>query len=185
MAFLAPVAAFAAANAGTIGTVLGVASAGVTALNAVQQGNFQAAVAKNNAIIAEQNAAASAEAAQIEQARSDREYAGLLGEQLAVAGASGLDSGSSSFRRGRMLTRRVRGEAARDIRAQGRQQVMGFQQDAANFRAQGTAAKRQGVVTAIGAGLGAAGDIMHQGSLLRRSGGRRPWDHRPDWYGRD
>lgn len=179
MAFLAPVGAFLAANAGTIGTVLSIGSAAVTGISAIQQGNYQAAVARNNAMIADQNAAAAAEAAQIEQARSDREYAGLLGQQLSVGGASGLDLNSASLRRGRMLTRRTRGEAARDIMGQGRQQIMGFQQDSANFRAQGIAARRQGIVTAIGAGLGAAGDIMHQGSLLRRSGGRRPWDSRP------
>ena len=184
MAFMAPIAAFAAANAGTIATVLGVASAAVTGVSAIQQGNYQAAVAKNNALIAEQNAASASEAAQLEQLRSDREHAALLGEQLAAQGSSGLDVTSRSFGRSRMLTRRVRGEAARDIRTQGQFAAMGSLQDAANFRAQGVAARRQGMATAIGAGLSAGSDIVRQGSLVRRSGGRRPWDNKPDWYGR-
>lgn len=186
MAFLAPVGAFLAANAGTISTVLTVSSAAVEGINSIQQGNYQAAVAKNNAVIAEQNAAAEALAAQREQLRSDKDYAARYAEQVAMAGASGLDLNSSSFVRGRMLTRRTGRQASRDINDAGRVRAQGFQQETANFRAEGSAAKRQGIFGAVGAGLGAASSIM--GSSLigprrdNRNGGRRP-TQRPSWYG--
>lgn len=183
MAFLAPIAAFAAANAGTIAAVTSVLGAGVTAMGAIQQGQYQAAVAKNNAIIAEQNAARLSEASQESAKRSDIEMAALLGEQYAAQGASGLDVEGRSARSARMLTRRVSRQAAKDIVTQGSSDARNQLQEAANFRAEGKQAKRQGMFTAAGALLGAAGDIASRGSMLR-GGRRQPWDRSENWYRR-
>lgn len=183
MAFLAPVAAFAAANAGTISTVLGVASAGISGISAIQQGNYQAAVARNNAIIAEQNAARASTAAQVEQSRSDKEYAAMAAAQLASQAASGLDIGSRSLSQGRQLTRRTGRRAAFDIYNRGTTDSRNFLQDAANFRSEGTAAQRQGYMSAIGSTLSASASLLHQNTLTSRNGGRRPGKGRPSWYG--
>lgn len=177
----------AAAAGGSLLTALSVGSAALTGISAIQAGNYQAAVARNNALVAEQNAVEASRAAQEEQKRSDIEYGALLADQFAAQGASGLDIDSRSFRAGRRLTRRVGRQAAGDIRRRGNVAARNSLQDAANFRAEGKAAKRQGYITAAGAALGAAGDILKQGSLVRKSnGGRRPWESSaaPNWYGR-
>lgn len=174
MAFLAPLAVPLAIGSSILG-------GGLTAFSAIQQGNYRAAVAKNNALIAEQNAARLSEAAQESAKRSDIESAALLGEQWAAQGASGLDVSGRSARAGRMLTRRVGRQQARDIVTQGVSDARNQLQEAANFRGEASAAKKQGLLTAIGAGIGAAGDVgslMSKGSMLKR-GSRGP----RSWYG--
>lgn len=182
MAFMAPIAAWAAANAGTISTALSAASATVSGVSAIQQGNYRAAVAKNNALIAEQNAVRASTAAQLEQGRSDREYAAALASQVAQAGASGLDSNSASFVRGRQLTRRTGRQAAVDIFNRGTTDARNLMQEAANFRGEASAARTQGYMNAVGAGLSAGAGIMHNKSLLSRNGGRKPGRARPNWW---
>lgn len=170
MAFIAPLAAaaipFITSTAG-VAALTGV-TAGVGALSAVQSGNYQAAVAKNNARLAEENAARTSEAAQRESMRSDQDYRALLGEQLAAQGASGFDILGRSQTAARMLTERVGRRAAMDISIEGGAAARRSQQEAANFRAEGRQAKLQGYLTAAGTLLQGASDV---GTLVR---GRRP-----------
>lgn len=143
-------------------------TAGVTALSAIQAGNYQAAVAKNNSRIAEQNAAAQSEAAQREAMRSDQDYRALLGEQLAAQGASGFDILGRSQTSARMLTKRVGRRAAQDITEEGEAGARRSLQEAANFRGEDRQARLQGYVTGAAALLKGASDV---GTLVR---GRRP-----------
>lgn len=181
MAFVVPLIAAAAAGAGTAAaggsliTALGVASAALSGVSALQQGQYQAAVAKNNAKVAEQNAVSASEASQQEQVRSDREYAALLGEQLAAQGASGLDLLGRSQLQTRNVTRIVGREAAGDIRQRGTNAARSALQEAANFRAEGKQARTQGYI-------GAAGAALQAGSLVARRK-QRPWDRSRNWYG--
>lgn len=172
MAFAAPilaaVPAFLGSTAGV--TALGVASAGLTGLTAIQNGNYQAAVAKNNARIAEQNAARASEAAQTEAMRSDIDYRALLAEQLAEQGASGFDILGRSQTNARMLTRRTGRRAAQDIRQEGEAAAGRDLQEGANFRAAGRQAKLQGYTTALGSAL-QAGTLIQ--GRRRRSFERR------------
>lgn len=109
-------------------------------LSAVQQASYQSAVAKNNAKIAKQNADRAGYASQIEQMRSDREYAAMEGQQLAAQSASGLDVLGRSQVMSRANLQRVRGEQAFDIRQQGLYDVRNFQQQQANFLGEARAA---------------------------------------------
>lgn len=169
MAFIAPalaaVPAFLGSSTGI--AALGLATAGVTALTSIQQGNYRAAVAKNNQRIAEENAARLSEASQEEARRSDVDYRTLLAEQLAQQGASGFDVLGRSFQRGQMTTRRTGRRAAQDIRLQGESDSRNRLQEAANFRAEGKQARLQGYASAAGSMLGAASDV---GTLIN---GRR------------
>jgi len=186
MAFVAPLLP-------AIGSFLGSAEgiiAGIgtlfTGFTAVQQGNYQAAVAKNNAAVAESNAASESEASQRQAMRSDQEYAAALGEQLAAQGASGFDVLGRTQMATRGRTAETGRETALDIRTQGTNTARRFMQDAANFRSEADAAKKQGWTTAIGAGL----DYAQQGSksesvsdsLVTRKKRKMPWNNKPSWY---
>jgi hypothetical protein len=170
MAFIAPLAAAAIPllASGTGSTVLTAATAGLGALSAVQQGNYQAAIGRNNARIAEENAARISEVAQREGMRSDIDYRVLLGEQLAAQGASGLDILGRSQQAARELTLRTGRIAAKDIRDEGAAGAQRGLQEAANFRGEARQAKIQGYVSAAGRLAQGASDI---GTLVR---GRRP-----------
>lgn len=143
MAFAAPLLPF-------LGTFLTAGSAALTGISAYGQSKYQANVAKNNAKIAEENAARAADATQKEQLRSDREFRVQLGEQLAIQSASGLDILGLSQMKTRANLRRVRGEAASDIRQKGATDVANLFQEAANYKSEASAAKQQGLNTLIG-----------------------------------
>lgn len=181
--------AFAAPLIPLIPTILGAGSAIAEGVGSIQNGYYQAAVMKNNAAIAEYNAASTSEASQREAGRSDREYAAQLGSQLAAQGASGLDILGRTQVATRNVTRRVRSEAAGDIRMQGTNEARGMMQDAANFRGQGRQAKTQGLIGGIGSFVKAGALVSDRfggtGSLAtsRTRAGRRPRSGRPQWYG--
>jgi len=80
-------------------------SAGVGAIGAMQKGraeaqaaNYQAAVARNNAMIAQQNAAQAVATGRAQAQKRDFQTGAVLGEIAAAQGASGIDIGSSTFK---------------------------------------------------------------------------------------
>lgn len=160
--------AFAAPLIPLIPTLLTAGAAGLSAVSAIQGGNYQAAVARNNARLAEENAARISEASQRESLRSDQDYRALLGEQLAAQGASGLDILGRSQRSARMLTKRTGRRAAMDITDEGAAEARRSLQEGANFRAEGKQARLQGYLSGGAALLQGASDV---GTMIR---GRRP-----------
>jgi len=152
MAFAAPLIPVAASflTSGGGAAALTSLTAGIGALSSIQAGRYQAAVGKNNARIAEENAARIAEASQREAARSDQDYRTLLGEQLAAQGASGFDILGRSQAAARKLTLRTGRLAARDIMDEGQAGARRSLQEAANFRAEARQAKLQGYLSAAG-----------------------------------
>lgn len=165
MAFAVPLLAAAAAGGGAaaagggLATALGAGSAALGGLSAFQQSAYQAKVAKNNAEIAAMNAERAGQAAQVEQLRSDRSYAQAEGTMRAQQSASGLSSLGRSQLAAIDQLRRVRGEAALDIRHQGDENVRKLYQEAADFRSEASAAKRQAIFDLAGTALdiGSAG----------------------------
>lgn len=144
------------------------ASTAITTMSAVQAGNYQAAVARNNARLAEENAARVSEAAQREAMRSDQDYRALLGEQLALQGASGFDILGRSQRSARVLTKRTGRRAAMDITEEGEAAARRSLQESANFRGEARQAKLQGYLSGASSLLQGASDIS---TLVS---GRRP-----------
>lgn len=173
MAFAAPLIAAAPAFLGSAGGIAALGSGALGAVTAISQGNYQAAVAKNNARIAEGNAEREALSAQQEAARSDREYAALAASQLMEQAASGLSIGSRSSIAARTLTRRVGNEAARDLVTGGSDAAQRLKQDAANFRAEAKNARTQGYLSAAGAAMGTVAKVS-EGIESRSMVSRRP-----------
>lgn len=178
MAFIAPLAAAAlpalTSTAG-VGALTAVTS-GIGAVSSIQNGYYQAAVARNNARISEENAARISAASQEESLRSDQDYAALLGEQLAAQGASGLDILGRSQVAARLLTQKTGRAAAKDISNEGTSRSRQMLQEAANFRAEGKQAKLQGYIGAAGAiaqGVGEFGNTLVRGRRARSFERRR------------
>lgn len=191
MAFVAPLIASIGSFAGSAAGALSIASAGVSALGAIQAGNYQAAVAKNNSEIALENAGREADAAQQRQIRSDREYAAQGGEQLALQGASGLDVLGRTQLATRRVTEQTGRAAAKDIRLEGQSTAQRFMQDSANFRAEASQAKKQAAFSAIGSVLdlgvtATKGMKSRKGSPKSLVGGSKvmPWTSNVNWYKR-
>lgn len=161
MAFVAPLIPL-------LPTLLTAGSAVVGATTAIQNGEYQAGVAMNNARIAEANAARTSEASQRESMRSDQNYRALLGEQLAAQGASGFDILGRSQRAARVLTERTGRLAALDITKEGTAAARRSLQEGANFRGEGNQARLQGYLTGASTLLQGASDV---GTMIR---GRRP-----------
>lgn len=132
MAFAAPLLPF-----------MAIAGTAIQGFSAFQQAQYQSAVAKNNAKIAEQNAHRASYASQIEQMRSDREFMAEGAALFASQAASGLDVLGRSQMASRANLARVRGEQAVDIRRQGEFDVRNLMQEQANFLGEARAAKTQ------------------------------------------
>ena len=170
MAFIPPLlmAAGPLLASGTGAAAMTAATAGISALSAVQAGQYQAAVAKNNSRILEENAARTSEAAQRTAMRSDMDYRALLGEQLAAQGASGLDILGRSQVAARLLTGKTGRQATLDISQEGEAGARQSLQEAANARTEGRQAKLQGYLSGASSLMQGASDIN---SLIK---GRRP-----------
>lgn len=136
---------------------IAIASTVFSGLSAFGQADYQRQVARNNQAIAERNSNVASEQAQLQQLRSDREWAAKRGMYMAQAAASGvsLDSGSSQDVLG--LVNRNRAEAATDIRRQGEAESTNYNNQAAAYAGQANAAKAAGITSLIGAGFKAAG----------------------------
>lgn len=172
-----------------VGTSVGAAA--LAGMSAIQQGKYQAAVARNNALLAEQNAAQESEAAQISARRMDIENAQARAAALAGQAASGFDILGRSQTRTRAMMRRVGAQESQDIRRAGTNTARRLMQDAANFRAEARQAKTQGLLSGVGSFMSGIGSAANQLGVTRslatsrtRMGGRRPWDTTPNWYGR-
>ena len=95
MAFMAPVMAWMAANAGTIAAVTSAASAGMAAYGGYKQGEQMASTQKWNASVARANAAAAKEKAAAEEAQTRERYGRVMATQRTLYGASGVDMGGT------------------------------------------------------------------------------------------
>jgi hypothetical protein len=159
----------AAALGGTLATSLAVGGTALSGLSAFQQSQYQASVAKNNARIAEQNAGRASDAAQIDQLRSDREFASQEATALAAQSASGLDVLGRSQILSRANVARVRGEQAVDIRKQGLIDVGNFYQEQANFLGEERAAKTKAWTDLAATAFGVGGSIAKDPTLSKKA----------------
>jgi hypothetical protein len=146
------------------GTVL---SAGMGAMGAIQQGqaqadaaNYQAAVARNNQIIAQQNATREAATGREQAQVKDFENAAKMGGILAAQGASGVDIGSGTSKEVRQSAQQIGRLDTQTIMDTALQRVRGFNVEASS---QGATAQldtmRAGQAQQAGF-LGAAGSLI-------------------------
>lgn len=158
MAFAAPLLPF-----------MAIAGTAIQGISSFQQGQYQSAVAKNNAKIAEENANRASYASQIEQMRSDREAKAHQGALLASQAASGFDVLGRSQVAARANLSRIRDEQATDIRTQGLFDVRNLQQEQANFLGEARAAKTQAWMGLAATAFDIGGQIMTNPKLKKKA----------------
>lgn len=187
MGFLAPIFApiagiFGGGAAGGgigLGGILGAAGSIVSTIGAVGAANYQAQVAKNNEVIAKENAERASTQAQEEQLRNDQETAALVGEIEAGQGASGL-TGASQLRTRRSVARLGKLDST-NIRKQGQENVRNFLQQAENFRGEAGAARSQGLAAMFAGGIDLGRSLLGGASstpMANRLRSRDPWRER-------
>ena len=128
-----------AAAAAIIGIVGGV----VSGIGAMQQGQaqadaarYQAQVARNNEIIAEEQANATRQEGAIKAQMEDQKSAQLIGKQDAILGASGVDMESGSALAVRQSQAGLARLDALTVRSNAEKKAWGFDVEASNQRAQ-------------------------------------------------
>lgn len=153
---------------------LGVA-AGVSALSslatgamALQQGNFQKRVAAVNAEQADIAARDAMARGRQEELRYARQVSQLKGEQASRMAAAGLDIGFGSPLEIAGDTALIASEDAATIRENALREGRGFSVNALNYRAQGRAARMEGVGRLIG-GIGQASSTILGGASQIRA----------------
>lgn len=162
MAFAAPIALAA-----------GVAGAGISAIGQVEQGqatanaaNYQATVARNNAIIAGQNADYAERAGQVQAATQSMKGAATGGRIKVQQAASGVDvnSGSSAAVQGGQ--REVSKLDTETVLNNADLQAYGYRANATNFQAQAGLDTMEAEQAPIGADLAAGGGLLSSASGL-------------------
>ena len=158
-------------------TAATVATGAYTAYSQVQEGNYQAKVAKNNAITQSRMATAAAEKGTRDEQRLRLQIAQAKGNQRAALGASGRElSGSASDL---IADTAMMGELdALTLRYNAGMEAYGYEVDAGNSRAQSALYKQSGRTAAAGTLLTTAGSVASSwqpsGSPLASSGSKRP-----------
>lgn len=172
MAFVAPLLPALGSFFGSAAGIAATGSAALGAVSAISQGAYQSAVAKNNARIAEANAARESMAGQTEAMRLSQENAGRLGDLTAEQAGSGFALSSGSFAGTRALETRIGQLEVRDTARAGAERAQASMQQAANFRGEARAAKRNAVFGALGSAMELGGSFAgapQAKSLVTRS----------------
>ena len=139
--------------------VLGAAGSIYGGMSAMSQANYQAEVAKNNAKIAELNAARASVRGGIEAQLKDAEFAQLIGEQTSQQAASGVAVSGRSALRARNASRLMAAGDRQTIMENSRLENYNYRVDATNLRAEAKNLKASGRSAMIGGVLGAAGSL--------------------------
>ena len=148
--------------------------AGVSYMGAQQQGaaarqaaDYQAAVARNNAILAERQAQDSLQRGQIAEAQKRQETALLAGRQKAVMAGNGVDLTFGSAVDILGDTAALGEQDALTVRSNAEREALGYRQQAGNYRSDAqmsemkgasaqSAAQTQGFTSLIGGATGVA-----------------------------
>lgn len=152
----APVAAVAAVAAG----VMSAAGTLVQGMSAQQQGNYESAVAKQNARLEIEAARESEKTGYQERRKFWREVGQTKGQQIASMAANGIDVDYGTAGRIQDDTRLLSNEDAENLYGNIRQRTRGHLINAGNFQQEAKAAKRRGRAAMTASVFGAAGSLL-------------------------
>lgn len=174
--------ASAAATASLAASVIG---AGMSAYGAIQQGQaarkqaeYQAAVSRNNALLAERQAQDAEQRGKVAEDAQREKIAGLLGTQRAMLAGTGFDLGDDTSASllgdtaaaGELDALTIRNNAAREAYGY-RTRGMNFNADADLSLARGRAAENAGYLSAAGTVLSSAGTVAGRWATMLDGGG--------------
>lgn len=163
---------------------IGAVTAGLSAFSAIQQGQaesnnatYQAQVAQNNADIARQNEAEERRAGMLREQAEIYKVRGMVGEQEAQQGASGVDVNGGSQQTVRDSTRFLGSQSIANVRDEsGRRaagfstQATGFENDASNLKTAASNAETSGWINAGAAVIGGVSDGFGKYADMKKDG---------------
>lgn len=135
------------------------ASSIVSGVGQYQSGQYQAAVARNNAIIAEQNAQFALQKGQVEAENQNYKTRAIIGQQKANEAAAGIDVNSGSALEVRSSTAELGHLDALTILNNAAAQAAGYRAQKMNFEAESALDKSK-------AGYGLASSLIGGGASL-------------------
>jgi hypothetical protein len=161
-----------------------VASAGIGFMGAQQQAsaqaasaNYQAQVARNNAVIQQQNAARAAQTGRAQAQQQDLKNAATYGGVLAAEGASGIDLSTGSPRQVQSSAQQVGRLDTLNIADRAAQQVRGYQINALSDTAQAQLdtmqaqnAQTAGTISSAGSIIGGASSFADKWQRFQTTG---------------
>jgi hypothetical protein len=141
------------------------------------QANYQAAVARNNAIIQQQNAAQAAATGRAQAQVQDLQNARRLGMIAAAQGASGIDIGSGSFRDVTSSAAQLGRLDTQTVMQRALEQARGYNIEAASQTAQAQLdqmqaqqAQRAGMIGGVSSLLGGASSFADKWRWFQTTG---------------
>jgi hypothetical protein len=140
----------------------GVAAAGqlVQGYSALQQGNYEAGVAKQNAALSREAAAESIRIGQTERRDFWRKVGSVKGQNIAAMAANGIDVGYGTAGRIQDDTQMLANEDAATLYKNENERTRGFIIDAANYKSEAAAQKQKGIAAFTGSVLSAGSSLM-------------------------
>jgi hypothetical protein len=168
-----------------VGALVGAAGSLFQGIAGAQEAQYQAQIAKNNAVIAEKNA----QYAQITGSRQEEAYrikaTNVRATQKAAYGASGIDVSQGSAVQVQRAARTIEELDAETIRNNAWREAHDFKTQAVNFRAQAGLDQMQGQNALIAGGIGALGGLANAASSVSAKWGswRSPTPYTPVTYG--
>jgi hypothetical protein len=162
------------AFAPALGLIGGVISAVGTIAGGIAQSNalkYQAQVAQNNAITAQQNAAYAIEAGQVKTAAVSMKEAEIGGQIKAAQAASGVDVNTGSNKAVQVSQRELGKLDTETEMNKAQLQAYGYRTQATNFEAQAGLYNYEAPQAELGGFLGGAGQIFGAASKWYSPGG--------------
>lgn len=148
---------------GAATSAVGTIAAGEATANAE---NYNAAVARNNAIVANQNATYAVNAGQEKAAQESAKGAAELGEAKAALSANNIDVNTGSALDVETGTREESRLDAQTVMTNAELQAYGYKTAATNFTAAAGLDEAEAAQAPIGAAIGAAGGLLSNASSL-------------------
>ena len=162
MAIAAPFA-LAAGLGGGAATAAGTLEQGAAAANAA---DYKAAVARNNAIIAQQNAAYAIQSGHAQAANQSRKGAAIMGKIKAGQAASGVDVNTGSAVDVQQSQREINKLDSDTVLNNAELKAYGYRSDATNYTAQAGLDEMEAEQAPIGAAFSAAGSLLSSASSV-------------------
>lgn len=148
----------------------GMAAAGslTQGYSALQQGNYESAIARQNAQLSRESAAESLKTGQKERRDFWRKVGSVKGQQIASMAANGIDVGYGTAERIQEDTQALADEDASTLYENIHHRTRGYTIEAANYKAESKAAKQRGRAAFVGSVFEAGSSML--GSVSQAKG---------------
>lgn len=153
-----------------IGLGLSALSGVVGAVGSIAAGQYQAAVARRNQQVANENAKQEIEAGQAAAQQQQLKTAAVVGAQKAAQGANGLDVNQGSAVDVRASTEELGDLDALTIRNNAARKAYGFKTQAANYGAEASADTMAGYIGGMSSILGSASSVANKWQAYQTAG---------------